>query len=142
MHSALFTLFGFATAAYSASIPRAELKSFEVTGLNFTQAAGSDAANVTFWLNDPNTNSETICSHESARPNELHFCNGTPQFVFGQDFKTLAVSFLYIPDGFQGHTALSGTSDVNLVCVVHDTTDNSKECQAEGFKIEPTVVAP
>lgn len=129
MHSALFTLFGFATAAYSASIPRAELKSFEVTGLNFTQAAGSDAANVTFWLNDPNTNSETICSHDSARPNELHFCNGTPQFVFGQDFKTLAVSFLYIPDG-----------QVNQHHHVESTSEHMCSRSARGIEILPPIL--
>ncbi|KAK0662007.1 hypothetical protein DIS24_g2185 [Lasiodiplodia hormozganensis] len=142
MHSALFAIFGFATAAYTASIPRAALKSFEVTGFNFTQAAGSDAANVYFYVNEPNTGGLTICGDDAVRPNELRFCNGVPQFVFGDDFKTLSVSWLWGADGPDHHTSASGTANVTLNCVDDPSQQGQQQCTADDFKIEPTIVAP
>ncbi|KAL1631280.1 hypothetical protein SLS54_000039 [Diplodia seriata] len=139
MHSALFALFGFATAAYTASIPRAAApKPLEVSGFNFTMGAQpTDVANVYFYITEPNTGDTTICGDDSVRPNELRFCNGLPQYVFGDNFKTLSVSWTVLPDGSgnQSFNGISGTGDVKLNCV-----DGDDQCHIDDLKLTTTVV--
>ncbi|EOD49954.1 hypothetical protein UCRNP2_3278 [Neofusicoccum parvum UCRNP2] len=144
MHSTLFALFAFASTAFTASIPRAasELKPFEISGLNFTQSAGSDTAAVRFYVNDLNTNDLTICGDDDVLPNQLRFCNGIPQYVFGSDFKTLAVSWLWLPNGVQNHTAASVTTDIALNCVDDSSEQGKKQCHADTIRVVPTIVAP
>ncbi|EKG18427.1 hypothetical protein MPH_04229 [Macrophomina phaseolina MS6] len=145
MHSTLFTLFGFAAAACSASIPRAatEVKPFEITEFNVTQVAENEpVAQVLFKVYEPNTNDTTYCSGDAVRPNEINFCNGLPQFVLSDDFATLSVSWSWIPNGLQGKYSIgSGIANVTLNCLDQLTEQGKQQCVSDKFLIQPTLLA-